>query len=43
LWQPDSQVGLIVLQPRTVQQIKHEVEILGPSEFEVKEAEDSKS
>lgn len=33
MWQPDSQVGLIVLKAPTIPQIKHKVPLLGPSKM----------
>jgi hypothetical protein len=40
MWQPDSQVGLVVLQAPPVRHIKHEVPLLPPKHPEDLETED---
>jgi hypothetical protein len=40
MWQPDSQLGMIVLQPPPVRHIKHEVPLLPPEHPEDLEVED---
>ena len=40
MWQPDSRVGMVVLQPPPIPVIKHKVEILPPLHSDEEEVED---